>query len=223
MSGPRAIQPGTITVSGHGGAEAPPDLAAVALGVECRGGSVDAAFTAAGSSLAAVSAALRSAGVADSDLQSTGLTVRADLVWRDGGSQQVAGYIAAGTLAARLRDLDSVPAVLAAAVAAAGDDVRLNNLQLVVEDTAALRERARAGAWEDATRSAGQLAALAGATLGRVVSLAEQPTAGGPVPLAGLQRMSASQGIPLEPGLNREEATVTVSWELLPRRQGADG
>ncbi|MFJ6027385.1 SIMPL domain-containing protein [Pseudarthrobacter sp. NPDC092424] len=223
MSGPRAMRPGTITVSGHGWAEGPPDLAAVALGVECRSGSVDAAFSAAEASLAAVSGALRGAGAADGDLQSNGLTVRADLAWRDGGSQEVAGYVATATLAARLRDLQSVPAILAAAVAAGGDNIRLNSLQLCVEDAAVLRERARAAAWEDAVRSAGQLAALAGATLGRVVSVAEQPAAGGPVPLAGLQRMSAAEGIPLEPGLNREEAAVTVSWELVPGRPGVDG
>lgn len=217
MSGHGSLQPGTVTVSGRGWAEDPPDLATVSVGVECRSSSVDTALSAAGGALAAISAALRGGGVADSDLQSSGLTVRADLIWRDGEGQQVAGYIAAATLAARLRELQSVPAVLSAAVAAGGDDVRLNNLQLAVEDTAALRERARAAAWEDAARSASQLAALAGATLGRVVSVAEEATAGGPVPLAGLQRMSATEGMPLEPGLSREEAAVTVCWELAPR------
>lgn len=221
MKGPAALQAGTITVSGHGWAEGPPDLAAVTLGVECRNSSVDAAFSAAGASLAAVSAALRRAGVPDGDLQSTGLTVRADLVWRDGGGQQVAGYIAAGTLAARLRDLQSVPAVLSAAIEAGGDDIRLHSLQLAVADPAALRNRAQAAAWEDAVRSASQFAALAGATLGRVVTVLEQPTAGGPVPMAGLQRTSSAEGMPLEAGSCREEAAVTVCWELAQSAQGA--
>lgn len=220
MNGPVADQAGTITVSGHGRAEGPPDLAAVTVGVECRDTSVDSAFSAAGASLAAVSEALRGtgvAGVAGEDLQSTGLTVRADLVWRDGGSHEVVGYVAAGTLAARLRDLQSVPAVLAAAVAAGGDDVRLNTLELIVENAAALREGARAAAWEDALRSARQLAGLAGATLGRVVSVTEQPTAGRPAPLAGLQRVSSAEGVPVEAGSCREEVSVTACWELLPR------
>lgn len=217
MNGPAAVQAGTITVSGHGWAEGPPDLAALTLGVECRDSSVDSAFSAAGASLAAVSAALRGAGVAGGDLQSTGLTVRADLVWREGGSQEVAGYVAAGTLAARLRDPQSVPAVLAAAVAAGSNDVRLNTLQLIVENAAALREGARAAAWEDALRSARQLADLAGATLGKVVSVAEQPTAGGPAPLAGLQRVSSAEGMPLEAGSCREQVSVTACWELLQR------
>lgn len=217
MNGPVADQAGTITVSGHGRAEGPPDLAAVTVGVECRDTSVDSAFSAAGASLAAVSEALRGAGVAGEDLQSTGLTVRADLVWRDDGSHEVVGYVAAGTLAARLRDLQSVPAVLAAAVAAGGDDVRLNTLELIVENAAALREEARAAAWEDALRSARQLAGLAGATLGRVVSVTEQPTAGRPAPLAGLQRVSSAEGMPVEAGSCREEASVVVCWELQQR------
>lgn len=216
MSGHGPIQPGTITVAGRGWAEGTPDLACVTLGVECRSGSLDTAFSAAGGALAAVSDALRGGGVTDSDLQSSGLTVRADLVWRDGEGQQVAGYVAAATLTARLRNLPAAPAVLAAAVTAGGNDARLNNLQLAVEDPASLRERARAAAWEDAARSASQFAALANATLGRVVSVSEQPTAGGPIPLAGLQRVSAAEGIPLEPGHCSEEAAITVSWELVP-------
>lgn len=216
MIGRSSTQPGTITVSGHGWAEGAPDLACVTLGVECRNGSVDGAFSAAGGALAAVSAALRGGGVADSDLQSSGLTVRADLVWRDGEGQQVAGYVAAATLTARLRDLHAAPALLAAAVTAGGNDARLNNLQLTVEDPAPLREQARAAAWEDAVHSASQFAALADATLGKVASVSEQPTSGGPVPLAGLQRVSAAEGMPLEPGRCREEAAVTVCWELVP-------
>lgn len=216
MSGHSPMQPGTITVSGHGWAEGAPDLACVILGVECRSGSVDAAYSAAGGALAAVSDALRGGGLTDSDLQSSGLTVRADLVWRDGEGQQVAGYVAAATLTARLRNLHAAPALLAAAVTAGGNDARLNNLQLAVEDPASLRERARAAAWGDAVRSANQLAALADATLGRVVSVSEQPTAGGPSPLADLQRVSAAEGMPLEPGRCREEAAVTVCWDLVP-------
>lgn len=216
MSGHSPMQPGTITVSGHGWAEGAPDLTFVTLGVECRNHSVDGAFSAAGGALAAVSDALRGGGVADSDLQSSGLTVRADLMWRDGEGQQVAGYVAAATLTARLRNLHAAPALLAAAVTAGGNNARLNNLQLAVEDPASLRERARAAAWEDAARSANQLAALANATLGSVVSVSEQPTAGGPAPLAGLQRVSAAESMPLEPGRCREEAAVTVCWELVP-------
>jgi uncharacterized protein YggE len=205
---------GTVTVTGTGWAEAAPDLMLVSIGVECRAGSVDAAYAAAGEALAAVIAAFRSAGVAAADTRTTGLTVRTDLVWREGEGQQVAGYIAASTLGVRLRDLASASGIISEAVQAGGNDVRLNSLQLTLSDDSSVREQARVAAWQDALQAAGQYAALASATLGPVVSVTEHNPAQGPVPLAGIQRASAVESLAIEPGESRVETAVTVVWKL---------
>lgn len=208
-------QGGTITVTGTGWAEAAPDLVLVAVGVECRAASVDEAWASASGGLRDVGAALRARGVAPDDIRSAGLAVRADLAWRDGEGQKLVGYVASGSLSVRLRDLAGASAVISAAVGAAGDTVRLNNLQLVLSDDSAVRAQAREAAWQDALRSAGQYAALASGRLGRVLSVDESRPAPGPVPLAGLQRASAAEGPAIEPGVNRVEAAVTVRWELV--------
>jgi len=205
---------GTVTATGTGWAEAAPDLMLVSVGVECRAGSVEEAFAAAGGALAAVGAALRDRGVASADIQSAGLSVRADLAWRDGEGQKLVGYVAGGSLMVRLRDMGSASSIVSRAVAAAGESARLNSLQLVLSDDSAIRAQARDSAWQDALRTAGQYAALASGTLGRVLSMADQHHTPGPIPVAGLQRASATESIPVEPGLNRVEATVTVTWEL---------
>ena len=205
---------GTVTVTGTGWAEAAPDLMLVSIGVECRAASVDQAYAAASEGLQEVGAVLRRRGVASADIRSAGLAVRADLAWRDGEGQKLVGYVAAGSLSVRLRDLAAAAAIISAAVGAAGDTVRLNNLQLVLSDDSALRAEAREAAWQDALRSAGQYAALASGRLGRVLSVDESRPVPGPVPLAGLQRASATEGPAIEPGVNRVEAGVTVSWEL---------
>ena len=204
----------TVTVTGTGWAEAAPDLMLVSVGVECRAESVEGAYAAAAEGLAAVGSALRSHGVAPADIRSAGLSVRADLAWRDGEGQKLVGYVASSSLTVRLRDFASASAIISAAVGAAGDNVRLNNLQLVLSDDAAVRAEARDTAWHDALRTAAQYAALASATLGRVLSVTDQPPAGGPVPLDGMQRTSASEGLAVEPGTNRVEATVTATWAL---------
>lgn len=208
--------PGAITVTGAGWAEAPPDLMLVSIGVECRAGSVAEAYAAAGRDLAAVGAALRSRGASPDDIRSAGLAVRADLAWRDGEGQRLVGYIASSSLAVRLRDLGSAAATVSAAVHTAGDNVRLNSLELVLSDDSVVRAQARDAAWQDALGSAAQYAALASAGLGRVLSVTDQRPAPGPVRFAGLQRASATEGPQVEPGLNRVEAAVTVTWELRP-------
>lgn len=205
---------GTITVTGTGWAEAAPDLMLVSVGVESRAGSVAEAYAAAGAGLAAVGAALRSSAVAPADIRTAGLSVRADLAWRDGEGQKLVGYVATGSLAVRLRDIGNASTAVSDAVRAAGDDVRLNNLQLVLSDDASVKARARDAAWLDALRIAEQYATLASAGLGRVLSVTEQHRGTGTVPLAGLQRASATEALAVEPGENRVEVSVTVSWEL---------
>ncbi|MGN7148731.1 SIMPL domain-containing protein [Arthrobacter sp. SAFR-179] len=204
----------TVTVTGTGWAEAAPDLMLVSVGVECRAESVEGAYAAAAEGLAAVGSVLRSRGVAPADIRSTGLSLRADLAWRDGEGQKLVGYVAACTLSVRLRDLAGASAVISEAVRAGGDAVRLNNLQLVLSDDAAVRAEAREAAWHEALRTATQYASLASATLGRVLSVTDRPPAAGPVPLAGMQRTSASEGVAVEPGTNRVEAAVTATWAL---------
>lgn len=212
-----AYQPGrtgTVTATGTGWAEAPPDLTLVSIGVECRAPAVAAAYSRAGEALAAVTAVLRSHGTASGDIRTTSLNVRADLVWREGEGQQVAGYVASGTLGVRLRDMASAAGVISEAVTAGGNDVRLNSLHLALSDDATAREQARTAAWEDALRTGRQFAALASASLRRVLSVTEHVPAQGPVPVVGLQRASAVESVALEPGENRVETAVTVVWEL---------
>jgi hypothetical protein len=205
---------GTVTVTGTGWAEAAPDLMLVSAGVECRATSVEEAYAGAAEGMAAVAAALRSRGVAAADIQSAGLSVRADLAWRDGEGQKLVGYVAAGSLNVRLRDLGRASATVSEAIRAGGDTARLNSLQLVLSDDSAVRTEARDAAWRDAFRTAGQYAALASASLGRVLSVTEQRPGGAPVPVAGLQRASTTESMPIEAGQSRVEAAVTVTWEL---------
>ncbi|WP_461174525.1 SIMPL domain-containing protein [Arthrobacter sp. Z1-9] len=206
---------GTVSVTGAGSAEAAPDLMVVSIGVECRADSVEAAYSRAGSSSEAVASAFRRHGVEGSDIRTTGLNVRADLVWREGEGQRVAGYIAACTLTLRLRALDAASAAISEAVGAGGNDVRLNGLELTFSDDAAVRARAREAAWLDALGTARQYAQLASAHLGRVLSVADNTPVQGPVPLVGMQRVAAVESLTVEAGASERDAAITVVWELL--------
>ncbi|MET4146988.1 SIMPL domain-containing protein [Arthrobacter sp. UYCo732] len=204
----------TITVTGTGTAEAPPDLLTISVGVECRRAGVGAAYADAGTASAAVSGALRQHGVADADIRTSGLNVRPELVWRDGEGQHVAGYVASRLLTVRVRQVAAASAVIAAVVDAGGDDVRLNGLELGFADESAVLAQARDAAWQDAVAAAEQLASLASARLGAVVSVADQPLFSGPVPLAKIQRAVATEAISVEAGHASVGASVTVVWEL---------
>lgn len=206
--------PRTVTVSGSGTAEAAPDLLTVSIGVECRRDDVGAAYAAAGRAAAAISAVLREHGVPDPDITTSGLNVRAEVVWKEGQGQMVTGYVASSVLAVRLRDVPGSSDVIAGAVAAGGNDVRLNGLELGFADPAAVTAQAREAAWQDALAAARQFASLAGAELGPVVSVTQQPGPPGPIPVAKMQRAMAADSVGIEAGQSSVSATVGVVWEL---------
>lgn len=207
--------PRTISVTGSGSAEASPDLLTLSIGVECRREDVGTAYSEAGRVSAAIAAVLRGHGVADPDITTSGLNVRAEVNWQEGRGQVVTGYVASSALSVRIRDLQSSSAVIAAAVEAGGNDVRLNGLELGFADPAAVTARAREAAWQDALTSAGHFASLAGASLGKVVSLTQQTGCPAPIPVAKMQRAVAVESLTVEAGEASISATINVVWELL--------
>ena len=207
--------PRTISVTGSGSAEAAPDLLTLSIGVECRREDVGAAYAEAGRVSAAITAALRGYGVAGPDITTSGLNVRAEVNWQEGRGQVVAGYVASSMLNVRIRELGASSDVIAAAVAAGGNDVRLNGLELGFADPAAVTARARETAWQDALTTAGHFASLAGASLGKVVSLTQQTGYPAPIPVPKMQRAAAVESLTVEAGESSVSATVNVVWELL--------
>ncbi|WP_223985479.1 SIMPL domain-containing protein [Arthrobacter sp. NicSoilB8] len=210
-----ADNPRSISVTGTGTAEAVPDLLTLSIGVECRRETVAGAYGDAGTSSAAITSALRQHGVEDADISASGLNVRAEVNWQEGRGQTVSGYLASSMLTIRIRRLSASSQVLAAAVAAGGDDVRLNGLSLGFADAAAVEARAREAAWQDARTTAAHYAALSGTGLGRVLSLTQHTGFQPPVPVAKMQRAVAAESLTVEAGESSVTATVGVVWELL--------
>ncbi|MGY3317722.1 SIMPL domain-containing protein [Arthrobacter sp. TE12232] len=207
--------PRSISVTGTGSAEAVPDLLTLSVGVECRRATVAEAYGDAGTRSAAITSALRQHGVDGPDMSTSGLNVRAEVNWQEGRGQTVTGYLASSTLTIRIRTLSASSEVIAAAVAAGGDDVRLNGLTLGFADSAGVEVRAREAAWQDARTTAAHYADLSGTGLGRVLSLTQHTGFQPPVPVAKMQRAVSAEALTVEAGESSVTATVGVVWELL--------
>jgi uncharacterized protein YggE len=201
MSDPR-----TVTVTGHGTAAVVPDSAVVRVAVVHRAAGVADA-------LAGVSAAAEQVvGVArDRNLLagSTGINV---WPWHD-HQGKASGFEARHVLTVRCDGVEEAGSLLSALADDVADALVVEGVSLDVRDPSDARTAATEAAYDDARAHAAHLAALAGATLGEVVSLADtaDTVAGGGPPVA---LAAAGRGAVLEPGETVVRSTVTVTWLL---------
>jgi uncharacterized protein YggE len=207
--------PSTISVSGTGSAGAPPDAMRVRLAASAFRPTLAAALADSERSAARIRAVFAAAGVTGADAATRGLSVQAEQVWTEGRGPQVTGYRSDHQLLVTLRAMGDAGRLLGEALVAGGDDARLDGVEFVVEDDAPLRVRARDAAWADARARAEQLAALAGRTLGAVVSVVEGTGSAPPGPFPAAVRMAAAAPeMAVQPGGVDVQVSLSVLWGL---------
>jgi uncharacterized protein YggE len=205
-----------ITVFGEGRADGTPDMASVTLGVVTESAAAADAMAENSARLAAVLARLREKGIAERDLQTSGLSLEPQWIYPEdeGASPRIAGYRVENAISVRVRDLDRLGAVLDLVVSDGANSFRA--LAFGVDDPAPLLDAARAAAVADARRKAEVIAQAAGMALGEVIEISEQ--GGYAVPRQDMLRMPAPMAeasVPIAAGEITFAATVTIVWALV--------
>jgi uncharacterized protein YggE len=198
-----------ITVNASGKVDSVPDRAALEIGVETHAGSAKDALARNADRLADVIAALRKAGVAKDDLQTSQV-----YLWpqRDSDGTSVSGYQAQNTVSVVL-DVEKAGGAVDAAVAAGANVV--SGPSLAVADRDELYRTALKDAVEAAREKARAIADAAGVKVGRVTAVvesgdyAELP----PMPYAMAARDSGAE-TQIQPGKQAIQATVMVTFAL---------
>jgi uncharacterized protein YggE len=201
----------TVNVTGHGKVEGTPDTVTVRMGVETRGTSAQAAMDDNNTKAATLIQTLKDKGVAAKDIQTSDLSVYPN--WDD--KQRITGYTVANIVTVRMHDIAKAGAIVDAAAAGAGDDIRLQGVAFSIDDTSALFAKARADAVKDALAQSRQLADAAGVKLGAIRTI-DNTTAQVPQPMSyagdAAKRALSDQATPLEAGT--QELTVDVNVVL---------
>jgi len=209
-----ALQAAEITVTGEGRVEARPDMAVISLGVTTEAKTAAGAMAGNSAQLGAVLATLKSAGIADRDLQTSGLSLNPNWNRRSETGPVIQGYIASNQLTARVRDLTILGAVLDAAITDGANT--LNGVSFGLANDDDLRDEARKRAVADARHKAELLSKAAGVTLGAVVSISENGGGGGPAPLFRKSAAMMAEAVPVAEGEVSLSASVTLVWALQP-------
>ena len=194
----------TITVTGSGQVTTVPDRASFEFTVSSRAATAKAALAQNATAAAAVIAALKNAGVAAEDLQTSQVSLSPQTN-QDGTT--IIGYIASNSVNAKAT-IAKAGAVVDAAVGAGADGV--SGPMLSRSDSDALYRDALKSAVADAKLKAQALADAAGLSLAGVQTVVEGSQAPTPIMYAG--KADSAAGVPIEPGTQTVDATVTVTY-----------
>jgi hypothetical protein len=209
-----------ITVVGRGSTSVEPDIARVTVGVETSAATIAEAVDENEAQMDAVLTALREAGIADKDLQTTNFSISLDryseqVVRSDEGQQAQSVYRVSNMVNVTIRDLDQVGAVLDAVIEAGANNIW--GVSFTIEDPSEAQAEARADAVANAGERAEALAELSGVDLGPVMSVSEVVSGSGvPVAYDMVTERAAGSGTSISPGELEVSYQVQVSYFIEP-------
>jgi uncharacterized protein YggE len=211
----------TVLVTGEGKASAPPDLATLNAAVVVENPDPGTALARSTDKMTRALAAIRQAGVAPRNVQTTAFNVEPVYEYRRERAPRIVGYRVRQRAHVRVRDLGRVGGLLTGLVRAGSNEV--GRVSLGVQNPARLADQARREAIGNARRRADGYARAAGVRLGPVLTISEQSINRRPVPRAfaagaGGAVNGGLGNVPVEAGLYEVRAAVQVTYALNNRR-----
>ena len=205
--------PSAISVSGEASVTAAPDLAQIDAGVANDAKTAKEASDANNAAMGKVLLALKGAGIAEKDYQTSRLSLQPQYGQnKSTGASPVVGFRASNRVTVKIRDVTKVAGIIDTLVGAGANDI--GNISFEVTQASKLLDEAREQAVADARRKAEIYAKAAGVTLGEPISISEEG-APGPVFRSKMAAPMAA-GAPVAQGEETLSVTVSVTWAIKP-------
>jgi uncharacterized protein len=203
----------TVSVSAQGHSSATPDRASISTGVQTEADTAREAMARNSAVMAKLIESLKAFGITPKDIQTTALQIQPRYTNpRDGKAPVINGYTAINQVTIVVRDLAKLGETLDGALTAGAN--QMGGISFDVSAAETLKDEARKAAMVNARRRAELYAAAAGATLGPVLSIAEDVRMAGPQPVYGRMKAMAASAVPVEAGSVDLGTTVHVTWAL---------
>ena len=192
-----------------------PDVAVISAGVVSRSSTAGGALQDAANRMDRVLSALKRAGVADRDVQTSNVNLNAEYRYPENQSPQLVGYTATNSVTVRFRDVRNSGKILDALVGEGSNQISGPNL--VVDKPEAALDEARAKAIAIGRARADLYARSLGMRVVRVVAINESggyyapPPAPPPAPMMARAEMASTR---IEPGEQKLQVNVGMTFEL---------
>ncbi len=203
-----SVDVGGLTAHGHADLKVKPDIARITISVTTQADQQAAAAQDNARRTTAVLAALKTAGVADKDIQTDNYNVQPQYDYKP-SPPVLTGYQVINSVQVTLRNLSRAGMVMDKATGAGATEV--SGLSFDLADRTAAERQALAQAVTEARSKADAMAQAAGVGIGRLLSLSE----GSPVVIQPLfqPRMMAAAAAP-QPSTPVEANEITVTADV---------
>ena len=203
-----------LDVSATGETTRVPDVAVISAGVVTRAPTAGAAIQENSARMDRVLAALKRAGVADRDVQTSSINLNPEYRYQENRAPELVGYTASNQVNIRFRDIRNSGRILDALVAEGANQI--NGPTLTIDKPEEALDEARVNAVANGRARAELYARALGKRVTRVVSVSE---GGGnyypPPPMPVAERsMAAAADTKIVPGEQKLQVSVSMVFEL---------
>ena len=204
----------TLNLSAYGETRVAPDMATISLGVLVEARTAQAAMAANAQRMTQAMAALKAAGIAAKDIQTSGLNLNPQYAYEPNLPPKLTGYQASNQVTVTVHDLDRLGQAVDAVVGAGANQV--NGISFGLNDPTTAENAARIAAVRALQAKAQLYATATGYRLPRLVSLNEGGGYSAPPPMPMMQMMKADAraATPVSPGELNVRIDVTGLYEL---------
>ena len=192
-----------------------PDIATITAGVVTSSPVAATALQENAQKMNAVFAALKKAGIAEKDMQSSGINIHPEYDYQQNQKPRVTGYQVINNVTVILRDIDNIGATIDALVAEGVN--QLSGPSFSVDDPEPLLDKARAEAVRKARKRADIYAEAAGVSIKRILSIMEHNAlhvSPRPMMMRSMGMELKQEETPVAPGEVELGVTVNVSYEI---------
>ena len=213
QNAPVAVSDGTLlSVSAQAEAKRVPDVAGISAGVVTQATDANAAMRTNADQMDKVMAAIRAAGIAERDIQTSGISVNPRYNYRDNQAPTINGYEASNTVNVKVRDIGKLGKVLDALVASGANQV--NGPHFEIDQPDAVYDEARQAALAKAQARAQLYAKALDLRVRRIVSISEGGGFRQPAPMMRAMAMDASFA-GKETAVSPGETTLSVNLDVV--------
>ena len=204
-----------LSVSAQAEARRVPDVATISAGVVTQAADANAAMRANAAQMEKVMGAIEAAGIAERDIQTSGVNLNPQYKYVENQNPTITGYQASNTVNLKVHDVAKLGKVLDALVASGANQV--NGPSFEIDQPEPVYDEARRSALDKAQARAQMYAKTLGMRVRRIVSISEGGgfRTPGPMPMMAMARDSKMEAqTSVAPGESTLSVDLDVVFEL---------